>query len=695
MISRNQIFFEEISKIKFKKPTTFINKGKGLEGISKDVLVNIRNLNGIGQNEEIFIAFYHYVFKPETFWAAERSIYNCVIFLEDKICVRYVEETKGWDRSEDVIVDYYWDNIEEAESITTSTKDDDGNKIKVHSIRLFSNCGTEMVNIPLQYFGGFSEENDSLFIKNLLNDILTKIKTISAEANKNFEGVTEEIRDKFHNEEFQTVLQIAKENFNLDEVVQTDSFLYYFLLFHIASSLKGLNRKKEALKILDERTLLGEESDVFKEWGPWIINLKAELNEDLGNYYASLQDYYTSFNRAKNVERKSLLKEKLNFTYSKYKETFSSLNYNERKMILICDEIKAAPSSTFVILDKNNLPDNLKFPFSHPKKEELYIGHPYLNDVYLPFVTYETSLFNDRFEEFSYFIQCLGAKSMTITVKKENEKIITDQKTSSTNGSVGLGKSVIKNTLGGSCDDELNSQKQDDLITSRTRKQIYSPIKKPYIPTNLLWYPHETSWFRLYQQRINGNILQHHDFMSSKSSHSISKNEKSDLKVALKTFFAEINVNRDAFVETSLNETETIEWEISVEFESIDNLKEIHVESSQNSYPALAPNNQQQYAEEIQFMLDDDGTIDEKERRILNRLSEKLGISKEQALKIESEIIAGGELNENEKEYIEEFQEFLNDGEITDKERRILNRFASRLEISSERITQLEMSVNQ
>ena len=50
-------------------------------------------------------------------------------------------------------------------------------------------------------------------------------------------------------------------------------------------------------------------------------------------------------------------------------------------------------------------------------------------------------------------------------------------------------------------------------------------------------------------------------------------------------------------------------------------------------------------------------------------------------------------LTEDEKEYIEIFQEMLNDGEITDKERRMLNRFAIRLKLTEERITQLENSL--
>ena len=93
-------------------------------------------------------------------------------------------------------------------------------------------------------------------------------------------------------------------------------------------------------------------------------------------------------------------------------------------------------------------------------------------------------------------------------------------------------------------------------------------------------------------------------------------------------------------------------------------------------------------------MLDDDGIIDEKERRILNRLKDRLEITDEKANQLENEILALMDYTPNEKEYIEEYKEFLNDGEIAEKERRILNRFATRLELTAERVSELENSLS-
>ncbi|SHG21336.1 hypothetical protein SAMN05444372_103204 [Flavobacterium micromati] len=48
------------------------------------------------------------------------------------------------------------------------------------------------------------------------------------------------------------------------------------------------------------------------------------------------------------------------------------------------------------------------------------------------------------------------------------------------------------------------------------------------------------------------------------------------------------------------------------------------------------------------------------------------------------------DLNENEQEHIEEYQELLIDGSISDKERKMLNRMATRLAIPEERVSELE-----
>jgi len=669
----------------------FFNQNGTLLNIQKEKLFKIREINNLERNTEILYARYFQFHKPGDFWEAARTITYSAIFLDDKFSIRHIIETTGWGKEPDSIIDIYWEEIEEAQVSYYDAKDENGKDIKEFIINIFYSSGNEILDIPILHLL-LDDEKDSFAFIDLVNNILSKIKNRNEIYTGNFEQFIDEIRNESDIGNFENALNLMKENFNLDEIIESNSMIYYFLIYHNSLCLKGLGNNTEALKIIDERIIKSDTSEGYKEWENSLFELKAELNEALGNHYNSLQNFYFAFQNTQEIELKSNLKQKMNTSYNKFKETFNELQYDKRKMIFVYDEIKISSSDAFIILDNSNLPDSIKFPLTHPKKEEIYIGHPYIKESYLPFSTYEASLFNDRFEEFSYFIQCLGAKSMTIKVIKENEKNTTDEKNTKNEISFEFGKKIVKNNVNVSVQNAQNLEQREDSKLSRVRTQIYNPVKKPYIPDNLLWYPHETSWHRLYQQRINGNILKHHDIISSKSTHSISKNEKSNLKIGLKTFFSELNINRDSFIENTINENESIEWEVLIEFESIENLSEVYDEVSQDIIMNITSIDEQQYEEEVKFMLEDDGIIDEKERRILNRLSDKLGISNEKALQIENRVQSMIHLTENEKEYLEEYQELFNDGEINEKERRILNRYAARLEISPERIKQLENS---
>ena len=84
---------------------------------------------------------------------------------------------------------------------------------------------------------------------------------------------------------------------------------------------------------------------------------------------------------------------------------------------------------------------------------------------------------------------------------------------------------------------------------------------------------------------------------------------------------------------------------------------------------------------------------DEIERKSLNRFREKLGISRERAIEIENQYISSNLENTIETEYINEYLEILSDGEISEKGRRILIRVAERVNISKNRISELEKNV--
>jgi TPR repeat protein len=104
--------------------------------------------------------------------------------------------------------------------------------------------------------------------------------------------------------------------------------------------------------------------------------------------------------------------------------------------------------------------------------------------------------------------------------------------------------------------------------------------------------------------------------------------------------------------------------------------------------------NEQEYLEEFKICLEEDGEISVKTRRLLNRLRDKLGISEEKASEIES-FVSTPSFTEEEQEYFDELKICLEeDGEISERERKLLNKIRSKLNISEERADEIEQLIS-
>src|SRR5690606_37554118 len=135
------------------------------------------------------------------------------------------------------------------------------------------------------------------------------------------------------------------------------------------------------------------------------------------------------------------------------------------------------------------------------------------------------------------------------------------------------------------------------------------------------------------------------------------------------------------------------EWKVQVKFKPIDQFNEraIVLENSVNFVELPASNNNEnEFLEEYKFLISD-GELSERDQRILDRLRQKLNITEERA----SELIRSlNGYSTEEKEINEEIKFMIEDGEISVKEERILLRLASKLAISNERCLELIKSIN-
>jgi len=114
-------------------------------------------------------------------------------------------------------------------------------------------------------------------------------------------------------------------------------------------------------------------------------------------------------------------------------------------------------------------------------------------------------------------------------------------------------------------------------------------------------------------------------------------------------------------------------------------------DSQQGSYTPQ----EYEYLEELKFCLED-GVISDGERRLLMRKQEKLGIPDERAQELEQ--IASGKKEPHtdaELEYIDEVKFCLEKGAIGEDERRVLDRLRTKLNIPAQRGTELEGEIQQ
>lgn len=132
--------------------------------------------------------------------------------------------------------------------------------------------------------------------------------------------------------------------------------------------------------------------------------------------------------------------------------------------------------------------------------------------------------------------------------------------------------------------------------------------------------------------------------------------------------------------------------------ERIDNAKlylkgELPTQKPNSSSKAeIVADGEVEYLEELKVCYED-GVITDKERRLLDRLRKSLGISEARAAELEG-MCQPNTLTAEEQEYADEVKVCLeDDGVITAKERRLLEKLAKSLGISSNRASEIERMV--
>lgn len=670
----------------------------------------------------------------------------------------------------------YWDDIVRVFMVNNINKEQDGLLEQDPTFILNEEVGAYLfrcrkqsdVIIPISYFANFYGD---FFIDYIVNPE-------KLEKDRKLKTYREEAEQYFVQKEYQRLLntleRIQKEDL-LSLYVMSD---YYFLKIN---ALVGLNQKENAFREFErfqEYMEKAEESEQESCLGAF-LKARSLIYALDKQYYLAAQDSEQVVAIEKEKERPEIVeryRDKQKENYQNFLTHFKEIPVKDRNIITIAKTDRLFKSDHLTLLNYDNLPQ-VHFPMSHPKINHSYIVHPYKTDSYLPIENYDYELLNDRLNEFFYFLQCLGATSISYEVVEDessqqasrsqqshgrNNRNSNYNERSNNNqygGNAGVNLGFVNAEVGGSSS-HANSgsnygeagyqqdQSQEAVMNSSLRNflrmgrnQTFDPLQKPYVPNDLIWYPNEYTWQRIAQQRLNGNMLSHSETLSSSQSETLSVSEIASINEELDNLFEEVSSNNAHFdisgklgigkfgFKASYNEdksstsghSEASSRKSSSSYRSESKIKKnrdyavrIHVtfkpmnaftqdipytETAPTPKPKAVPHTASQstlsdeerrYLEEVHFMLQDDGMIDDKERDILERYRTRFGISHARAKELEDQAMSSSTLTPEEQEYVNEYKAALCDGILGERDRRILNRLAGFLKLSDERIKELE-----
>ena len=250
-----------------------------------------------------------------------------------------------------------------------------------------------------------------------------------------------------------------------DELKGIDSTLRPFLYFKKAEALFALGKKEEATKVMNITQHIFEESygniENAKNWSKdtshlylKIIAHLAEINKN--NLQKSLWLYNEAYHLSQEPEQKYEFKLSVEKIYERLVNGYDR-SY-KKKLVFVEDELPTFEPNFIQPLVQNKI-GIYDFCGAAVQKGILYVAHPLKKLSYLPYQNAENALFEAQYQEILHILECLGAKSIKITFENdENASIL----------------------------------------------QVFSPVLKPYLPPNLMWYSQLSDWKNLVSKRAAG-----------------------------------------------------------------------------------------------------------------------------------------------------------------------------------------------
>jgi len=406
------------------------------------------------------------------------------------------------------------------------------------------------------------------------------------------------------------------------------------------------------------------------------------IHKHNGNIADARRYIFEAYMNAEQVEMMNActLRNEFVSTNNEYTTKYLEMPYHNRKVLLLVKTFTSLNQNDLTILDINSNLSLLTFPIGHPKANAVYVAHPLITNRYMPIENYQLELIEEQVREFCVLAQSLGATEINIRCLNDNS----NDATNSGNKNIAGGVSIGQTNIHGSSYNEYSHRLIEEMSRSISLHQTFQPQSPPELPNNLVWYAEKASWQKLFRQRLDG-ILTHEERIETKKSQVVDNHEMNKIKGELKSLFADMNVAFDKTEEAKFEQQENAVLTISVKFAPLSQLTG-NTTSTPNDKMFSA--NEQKYIDEVKECLDD-GEITKTGRRLLKLYRERLGINESRAAELEASV-AAPQLSDEEKEYLEAYQEANENGQISDKKRRTLNLIRDALGISEERAKKIE-----
>ena len=634
-------------------------------------------------------------------WFGERNTSDCLYNQIPEIKKKYVRTEFGLSFDEEIIFirDTSWINIGDQGLVITDNAiycipDNDNPEDKtiipwtsmqraeykdlVINIYASFKDGSGECPIPISFFTKSSDEAKQASVGRQLAPLLTKVCQSFPSTKDPVDLAWEKYRELIEAGKDEEAFHLALETYN--QGVTTFSIL-------ISECYCKKGDWKQALSYCDKYL---SEAEVGSQAYVYGMYQKESIFCDLKDYaqlrkYAFLTAKYATDER--NDDDDVLIKEDaqkdFNDAEAIYVQGFLKQPYNQRKLLMPVREYVDLSQNHISVIDINNLPSAIEFPIGHPTANQLYVGHPYLNNKYILFENYQLVLVEDKVREFCHIAQCLGATDISIDAENSTQNSSTRNYNKNVDGGVSYGGVDVK----GAWSRGKNKSLIDEISQAISLHQTFKPTKEPFIPENTVWLKNEPSWIRLCEQRMTGGLIQHEERIETRKSQVVDNHELQEIKAEMQSLFAEVNIAWNSSMDEKFSQQENAVLSIKVTFTpigSISNVSSTNTDHVLNSYSK----NELEYLENIKEFYEDDAEITARERRMLDRIRQRLGISEERASELEASLKP--QLTEDEQEYLDMFNDYVENGGIFEKERRRLDKYAAALGITPDRVNEIE-----